>query len=335
MNGETFDRGDELGLYSLFRSPFLVPSLALHLMVLYLALGIGSFPPNENSVPVPIQLLDIGSGTSPDKSIGPGRGPGGPRALPKYGTPELPRERTGKIDTGSVETNTPSEEPAPAPKPPALPVPKVLATSTRADSAAAKETSADSLVQLPTKESSSHASSAAQLEANQKNLASAKETGDGAGIRALKEGPQLPGALKGTGSGSGPYGVPGGSVAGTGTTGGGTGAGTGGGSNTGLKGALGPDFNDYLKQVERRVNSVWHYPEGVNGVQKVTVRFMLDRAGKLSQAEVLESSDPRLNSSAIDAMKKASPFPPIPESLKELAGEPLIIRFTVSIRVRG
>jgi hypothetical protein len=34
-------------------------------------------------------------------------------------------------------------------------------------------------------------------------------------------------------------------------------------------------------------------------------------------------------------MKRASPFPPIPESLKDLANEPLIIRFTVSIRVRG
>ncbi|TMA09265.1 MAG: TonB C-terminal domain-containing protein [Deltaproteobacteria bacterium] len=95
------------------------------------------------------------------------------------------------------------------------------------------------------------------------------------------------------------------------------------------------DFNQYLKLIEKRVNSVWRYPEDVSGVQKVTVRFALDRAGKLTQADVLESTDSRLNSSALEAMKKASPFPPMPESLKELAGEPLIIRFTVSIRVRG
>ena len=50
---------------------------------------------------------------------------------------------------------------------------------------------------------------------------------------------------------------------------------------------------------------------------------------------MVDSSDSRLNASAVEAMKRASPFPPIPENLKELANEPLIIRFTVSIRVRG
>jgi hypothetical protein len=34
-------------------------------------------------------------------------------------------------------------------------------------------------------------------------------------------------------------------------------------------------------------------------------------------------------------MRKASPFPPMPESLKDLANEPLRMQFTVSIAVRG
>jgi TonB family protein len=67
----------------------------------------------------------------------------------------------------------------------------------------------------------------------------------------------------------------------------------------------------------------------------VSVRFALDRAGKLTLAEVVDSTDPQINASALEAMKKASPFPPIPESLKDLADEPLIIRFTVSVRMRG
>jgi TonB family protein len=87
--------------------------------------------------------------------------------------------------------------------------------------------------------------------------------------------------------------------------------------------------------LEKRVYAVWKYPEGASGLQKVSVRFVLDRAGKLAQAEVVESTDPAVNASALEAMKKASPFPPIPENLKDLAGEPLIIRFTVAIRVRG
>ena len=176
---------------------------------------------------------------------------------------------------------------------------------------------------------------AGDLAISQKSLAALKGAGDTPGIKALKEGAQVPGALKGTGSGAGPYGVPGGSPSGTGLAGGGTGTGTGGGSNTGLKGIPNADYSQYLNQLKKRVESVWKYPEEVTGVQKVTVRFALDRAGKLTQAVVLESSDSRLNASAVEAMKRASPFPPIPESLKDLANEPLIMRFEVSNRVRG
>jgi TonB family protein len=159
--------------------------------------------------------------------------------------------------------------------------------------------------------------------------------GVGPGIKALKEGPQVPGALKGSGTGTGPFGVPGGSRSGTGLAGGGTGTGSGGGSATGLKGTSNADFNNYLNQIKRRVESVWKYPDNVTGVQKVAIRFALDRAGKLTLSEVLDSSDSRLNASALEAIRQASPFPAIPESLKDLANEPMIIRFEVAIRVRG
>jgi TonB family protein len=151
----------------------------------------------------------------------------------------------------------------------------------------------------------------------------------------LKEGAQVPGALKGNGTGAGPFGVAGGSKSGSGITGGGTGSGTGGGSTTGLKGMPAADYNNYLNQLKKRVESVWKYPENVSGVQKVAIRFALDRAGKLTLSEVLDSSDSRLNTSALDAIRRASPFPAMPESLKDLANEPMILRFEVAIRVRG
>ena len=334
MTGETVENWGDLGLSSLFRNPFLWPSLAIHLLVLYLALSVTTLPTRQTNTPIPIQLLELREGGSPDKSIGAARGPGGPRTMPKLGSPVPPQQAVAKPDISSTETPTASEEPTP-PKAPVLPGPKVLAGSFHADPLAVKETTPDSLVQLPTKGSSGNVPSAAHAETTHKNPAALNDGGDRAGGRALKEGAQIPGALKGTGAGAGPYGVPGGSRAGTGLTGGGTGSGTGGGSSTGLKGISNADYNQYLKQLERRVNSVWRYPDGVSGVQKVTVRFTLDRAGKLSQAEVLESSDSRINASALEAMKRASPFPPIPETLKDLAGEPLIIRFTVAIRLRG
>jgi TonB family protein len=95
------------------------------------------------------------------------------------------------------------------------------------------------------------------------------------------------------------------------------------------------DYNRYLSQLKKRVESVWKYPDGVAGVQRVAILFTLDRAGRLIQSEVLESTDERLNASAVDAMKRASPFAPIPESLKDLANTPLRMQFTVSIGVRG
>jgi len=338
MAQEATESWAELALYSLVRNPFLPLSLALHVAIFYLfgALAL-AVNPDDAVVSIPIQLLDVGAGTSKDKSIGPDRGPGGPRALPRLGFPEIARQQSGKLDSGSMENLTPSKEsvPAPADSAPALPRPRLLADLGRPRPFAVKESAPDSLVRLPTKDSAPDPAPAANQNLNQRSLAALKGKGDGEGIRALNEGAQIPGALKGTGTGTGPYGVPGGIREGSGIRGGGTGSGSGGGSSSGLKGALSADYNQYLKLIEKRVFSVWKYPDGVTGVQKVSVRFTLDKAGKLSQVEVLDSTDLRINGSALEAMKKASPFPPIPESLRDLAGESLIIRFTVDIRIRG
>jgi len=322
-----------LALYSLVKNPFLLPSLALHLLLFHL-LGTVALSINPDESSIPIKLIELGTGKSLDKSIGPAHGPGGPRALPKLGSPEIPRQRSGRLDAGSLETTTPSKEPASAPENvPPLPQPKRIADVGRLRPFTVKETSPDSLVQLPIKDTASNFAAAVNPDSNQKSLAALKGKGDGEEIRALSEGTQIPGALKATGSGGGPYGAPGGTREGKGASGGGTGS--GGGSPSGLRGTLSADYNQYLKLVEKRVFSVWKYPDGVTGVQKVSVRFTLDRAGKLNQVEVLDSTDPRINVSALEAMKKASPFPPIPEGLKDLAGESLIIRFTVDIRIRG
>jgi TonB family protein len=332
----------ELEIFSLLRSPFLFSSVLFHGMLFLLVLKLATLttmPKPEMNTPISVQLLEATDGGSANKSIGPREGPGGPRAIPKLGTPVPPAQRTGKLHSGSTESSVPTDNPvetAPPAKPVALPGPKILAADTR-DSVNVKETSPDSLVRLPTKESPTNlpGSAVADMEANQRSLAALKGAGEGPGIKALKEGAQIPGALKGTGTGAGPYGVPGGSRSGAGLTGGGTGVGTGGGSLTGVKGLPSADYNQYLSQLKKRVESVWKYPDDVTGVQKVAIRFALDRAGKLTLAEVLETSDSRLNLSALEAMRRASPFPAIPESLKDLANEPLIMRFEVAIRVRS
>jgi TonB family protein len=334
---------DDGGILSVFRSPFLFPSVLLHALFIFFimhAVSLNLAKP-EKDPPITVQLAEFRGSGSLSRSIGAARGPGGPRELPKLGTPIPPAPSTGKLDSGSIESVVPSpsvESLPAAPKPIPLPGPKVLAANPRREYVNANETAPDSLVRLPTKAAPTNLPGTATTDTavNQKSLAAIKGGAEGPGIKALNEGAQIPGALKGTGTGAGTYGLPGGSRSGTGLAGGGTGTGTGGGSVTGLRGASNLDFNRYLEQLERRVKSVWKYPEDVSGVQEVAVRFSLDRAGKLLQAHVLDSSDTRLNASAVEAMKRASPFPPIPENLaKELANEPLIVRFKVSIRVRG
>jgi TonB family protein len=333
MTQETANTWGELAFFSLVRSPFFLSSLALHLLLFYV-LAMVSLSVKTDEVAIPISLIEFGEGTSRDKSIGPGQGPGGPRTQPKRGIPEIPRQSSGKLAEGSPESAVPSKESTPAPEAaPALPQPKALADA-RLRPFAVKESSPDSLVQLPMKDAPTNFP-AINTEAVARASSATKGAGEGEGIRALKEGMQIPGALKGGGSGVGPYGVAGGTRDGKGIAGGGTGTGLGGGSSSGLRGARSGDLSQYLKLIEKRVFSVWKYPDEVTGVQKVSVRFTLDRAGKLTQAEVLDSSDSRINASALEAMKRASPFPPIPENMKELAGEPLVIRFTVAISVRG
>jgi len=340
------DRGSiewgESDFASLFRSPFLASSLLFHGLLIFVALRAATLaiPAPETNTPISVQLMEVRSGAD-SKSIGASLGTGGPRTRPKLGVPVAPAQRTGKLDSGSVETSLPAPAPivetVPTPKPIALPGPKVLSMNRRLEAVNPAETSADSLVRLPTKESSTHlpSNAAKDLEFHQKSLAGLKSSAEGAGIRALKEGAQVPGALKGSGANLGPYGVAGGSRGGTGVAGGGTGIGTGGGGVTGLKGIPAADYSNYLNQLKKRVESVWKYPDNVTGVQKVAIRFALDRAGKLILSEVLESTDARLNASALEAIRRASPFPAIPESLKDLANEPMIIRFEVAIRVRG
>lgn len=327
---------EESGILALFRSPFLIPSVLFHTLLFLLALRAATLTivkPMKDP-PISVQLLEVRDGGSSNKSIGPLVGSGGPRTMPKLGKPVAPVERSGKLDSGSLETLVPKEQPveaAPPPKPVTLPGPKMLAANTGAESVNIKETAPDSLVQLPTK-APTELPGAADFGAHQGNVAAHK--GDPAGIKALtKEGTQIPGALKGAGTATGAYGVPGGRASGTGMAGGGSGVGTGGGSMTGLLSSA--DYNHYLTQLKKRVESVWKFPDGVSGVHKVAILFTLDRAGRLVQSEVLESTDTRMNASAVEAMKRASPFAPIPERLKDLANTPLRMQFTVTVGVRG
>jgi TonB family protein len=127
-----------------------------------------------------------------------------------------------------------------------------------------------------------------------------------------------------------------------GGTGGVTAAGTGGAAGTGDVAGAGagtgvdtadPDFSEYFRLIERRVRSAWRFPESLGGTtQTVKIGFSLAPDGGLRDARVVSSSSGVLNGSALAAMKQASPFPPLPVKFKALAGQPLVMSFTVTIR---
>jgi TonB family protein len=74
------------------------------------------------------------------------------------------------------------------------------------------------------------------------------------------------------------------------------------------------DAEIYLNQVERRIMAVWSLPANSRGV-KVVLRINLEESGRVSDVRVEKSSgDEKFDASAIQAVRRASPFPPPPKS---------------------
>ncbi|MDP2606523.1 MAG: TonB family protein [Deltaproteobacteria bacterium] len=72
----------------------------------------------------------------------------------------------------------------------------------------------------------------------------------------------------------------------------------------------------YLDQVERRIMAVWKLPPNANGF-KVVLRMRLERSGHVSDVRVEKSSgDKPFDASAVAAVRRASPFLPVPDSAK-------------------
>ncbi len=272
-----------LGLTSLRSDPsidldslFLL-SLLFHLLVFFLLTRITIFPtPVEKPEPILVRILDLG--------------------VPAPATKERPKKGSGKIARPQPRLSaTPATPEQTSTIPPAVPVSPLPAPKVLAEAPSEKEIGftgqpAESLIQLPTRQSAvGQGSLATRIDPLPSSLA-------GGGVDAKRSGA---------------------------------------GGSGGIAALSSPDFGPYLRMIERRVKSVWQYPEGISGIHQVYLRFALDRAGNLVRVEVVDSKDSRLSKSAVEAMKRASPFPPIPESLKSLAGEDLGFKFTIDIKVKG
>lgn len=82
-----------------------------------------------------------------------------------------------------------------------------------------------------------------------------------------------------------------------------------------------PAVQSYLDRVRDRTYERWVLPPGVDAGRKVTLRFQLDVAGSASRVSIVSAEDNALGASAVDALRAAAPFPPMPEEVRCLAGQ--------------
>jgi hypothetical protein len=111
---------------------------------------------------------------------------------------------------------------------------------------------------------------------------------------------------------------------------GGSGTGTGTGKATESEFACFelPEVKSYLDDVRVRTYDRWSLPPGLDPDQRVTLSFHIDIAGSTSKISLIDAENNALGVSAIDALRSASPFPPIPDAARCLARLRIIATFT-------
>jgi hypothetical protein len=88
-----------------------------------------------------------------------------------------------------------------------------------------------------------------------------------------------------------------------------------------------PKVLSYLEQVESRVYERWDLAAGIPNTE-VKLRFKIDVAGSASGVDLV-SGDNALGAGAVDAMRSASPFQPMPDSVRCLADLNITLTFRI------
>lgn len=124
--------------------------------------------------------------------------------------------------------------------------------------------------------------------------------GSGSGSKTAK------GTGSGTGSGSG---IGSGSGSGGGNPG-------GGGGRPGIDAIKEPDFGPWMNELQRRIKMNWDPPKG-NESKRVVLLLKIAKDGRLLSCSVSKSSGlPNADNAAINAVKLAAPFRPLPVEYK-------------------
>ncbi len=102
--------------------------------------------------------------------------------------------------------------------------------------------------------------------------------------------------------------------------------------NPGIDAIKEPDFGPYMRELQRRIKRRWNPPRG-NRSKRVVLMFKVSKDGRLLSLSIHTSSgNPGSDRSAINAVKSAAPFRPLPP---EYRGNDIDIQFTFDYNVFG
>jgi len=85
-----------------------------------------------------------------------------------------------------------------------------------------------------------------------------------------------------------------------------------------------PEVEDYIQAMRKRVYARWVVPGDVTGNRKVQLRIRLEAGGSLLSVENIAARDELLGNSAMEALRAASPFPPMTGPIRCLSQRNLV-----------
>jgi len=91
-----------------------------------------------------------------------------------------------------------------------------------------------------------------------------------------------------------------------------------------------PEVRAYMDQIKTRTLARWATAgKTPAGRVRAKLRFQVDVGGSASRVEMVSSDDPRVGTSVVDALRAASPFPPMSDRVRCLADSQLTATFTL------
>jgi hypothetical protein len=85
-----------------------------------------------------------------------------------------------------------------------------------------------------------------------------------------------------------------------------------------------PEVTAYMEAMKKRVYARWVVPADASGSRRVQLRIKLEAGGSLLSVENTQGGDELLGNSAMDALRAASPFPPMSGPIRCLAQRHLL-----------